>query len=47
MKSFKAVFPRDVTPVMRESILHRNLGPRPYGEASMMQDGEHVRIWFK
>jgi hypothetical protein len=46
-KVFKAVFPKGVTPHMRESILERNLGARPYSEISMMENGESVRIWIK
>ena len=47
-RSFKAVFPAGTPAFIREAILQRNLGPRPYGEASFTEkNGEQVRIWFK
>ena len=45
-KTFKAVYPKGVNPTMMESILQRNLGPRPYGKLSMMCDGETICVWF-
>jgi len=34
-KSIHFAFPKGVRPFIRESILIRNIGPRPYSEATM------------
>ena len=46
-RMIKLTFPKDVNPVVSESILRRNLGPRPYAEGFSVNDkGEQINtVW--
>ncbi len=47
-KVLKCTFPKDNRPFMREAVLRRNLGPRPYSEISFTNnDGQQVVIYVK
>ena len=46
-RMIKLTFPKGVNPVVQESILQRNLGPRPYAEGFWVNDkGEQINtVW--
>jgi hypothetical protein len=47
-RSLRCTFPKGSKwPCMLESVLERNIGPRPYAEASMVNDnGERVVVYY-
>lgn len=46
-KSVTLTFARGVNPYVRETIIARNIGPRPWTEMSYWKDGQAVRVYAK
>ena len=46
-RSVTLTFPVGVKPYAPESIIARNIGPRPWSEISLYRNGEAIRIFVK